>query len=139
MGRYTQPNPVYQADSKEFASTKDFHVSVWSFLDPELVTFVPSLTTVTALALALPSFTEESSFFPSALPIFSNSCANVARGGAPKVSPSSASSPHAGDGDRFGAVGVWACALALDLPVRGGPKRRRGVQSSDGEKSGCSG
>jgi hypothetical protein len=27
----------------------------------------------------------------------------------------------------------------LDLPLRGAPKRRRGVQSSDGEKSGCSG
>jgi hypothetical protein len=29
--------------------------------------------------------------------------------------------------------------LALDLLLRGRAKRRRGVQSSDGEKSGCSG
>src|SRR6266850_2601195 len=134
------PDHPFKSRRQDSKFTKaDFHVSVVSPLDPDLVTFAPSLTAGTALVLAFSSFTGESSFFPSALPIFSNSCARVARGGAPNVSSSSPSSSHAGDGERLGAVGSWNCALVLDLPLRGGPKRRRGVQSSDGEKSGCSG
>jgi hypothetical protein len=102
------------------------------------VTFLLSLRSSVTLALSPLSFTVETGLFPSALPIFSNSCANDARGGT-TTSSSSTSSSDAGDGERFGAADACACALVLDLPLRMGSKRRRGVQSSDGEKSGCSG
>jgi len=104
------------------------------------VTFVLSLRSSVTSALSPLSFTVEAGLFPSALPIFSNSWANDARGGT-MTSSSSTSSSDAGDGERFGAADACACALVLDLdlPLRMGSKRRRGVQSSDGEKSGCSG
>jgi hypothetical protein len=98
---------------------------------------VLSLRSSVTSARSFPSFTEETGLFPSALPIFSNSCASDARGGT--ITSSSPSSSHVGDGERLGAVDACACALILDLPLRKGSKRRRGVQSSDGEKSGCSG
>ena len=115
--------------STAVVTVRNFQVSSSPLLGFNFATFVPSLGTATVPALA----------FPSALPILSNSCASVARGGLPRVSSSSPSSSHAGDGERLGAVDTWPCVLAWDLPLRGGPKRRRGVQSSDGEKSGCSG
>ncbi len=111
----------------------NFHVSISPRLDFDVVTFMPSVP-----PLAFPSLTG-GSFLSSILPILSNSCANVARGGPPRVSSPSPSSSHAGDGERLCAAELRPCALALDLVLRGGPKRRRGVQSSDGEKSGCSG
>lgn len=117
----------------------NLHVSTSPLLGFDVATFVPSLGNATVLPLAFPSFTGGGSFFPSALPILSNSCASVARGGPLRVISSSPSSSHAGDGERLCAVGTWPCVLALDLLLRSGPKRRRGVQSSDGEKSGCSG
>ena len=99
------------------------------------VTFVPSLHSSVTLTLSPLPFTVETGLFPSALLIFSNSCANDARGG----TITSISSSDAGDGERFGAADACDCALVLDLLLRMGSKRRRGVQSSDGEKSGCSG
>ena len=101
------PGHPFKSRRQDSKFTKaDFHISVASPLDPDLVTFVPSLTVGTALVLAFPSFTGESSFFPSALPIFSNSCARVARGGAPNVSSSSPLSSHAGDGERLAPSAV---------------------------------
>jgi hypothetical protein len=117
----------------------NLHVSISPPLGFDVATFVPSLGNTTVPPLAFPSFTGGGSFFPSDLPILSNSCASVARGGPPRVLSSSPSSSHAGDGERLCAVNTWPCVLALDLFLRSGPKRRRGVQSSDGEKSGCSG
>lgn len=105
---------------------------------PNAITFVLSLRSSVVAALSFPSFTGETGLFPSAFPIFSNSCASDARGGT-ITSSSPSSSSHAGDGERFGAADACACAPILDLPLRGGSKRRRGVQSSDGEKSGCLG
>ena len=103
---------------------------------PNAITFVLFLSSSVTSALSFPSFTGERGLFPSALPIFSNSRASDVRGGT--ITSSSPPSSHDGDGERLTAdAGV--CALALDLPLRGGSKRRRGVQSSDGEKSGCSG
>jgi hypothetical protein len=120
---------------------ESLHASISPLLGLDVATFVPSLGNATVPPLAFPSFTFKGagSFFPSALPILSNSCARVARGGPAKVSSSSLSSSHAGDGERFCGVGTWPSVLALDLPLPSGAKRRRGVQSSDGEKSGCSG
>ena len=115
------------------------HVSISPLLGFDVAAFVPSLGNATVPPPVFPSFTGES-FFPSDLPILSNSCASVARGGPPRaLSSSSPSSSHAGDGERLCVVNTWPCDLALDLLLRSGPKRRRGVQSSEGEKSGCSG
>jgi hypothetical protein len=125
--------------STAVVTVRNFQVSTSPLLGFVFATFVPSLGTATVPALAFPSFTGGNSFFPSAFPILSNSCASVVRGGPLRVSSSSPSSSHAGDGERLGAVVTWPCVLDWDLPLRGGPKRRRGVQSSDGEKSGCSG
>ena len=116
---------------------ENHHFSTSPVLGFGVATFVPSLVKATVLPLASSSF-RRGSFFPSALPILSNSCASVARGGPARVLSSSPSS-HAGDGERLCAVDTWPCVLALALLLRGGTKRRRGVQSSDGEKSGCSG
>lgn len=118
---------------------ENLHVSNSPLLGFDVASFVPSSGNATVLPLAFPSFTGGGSFFPSALPILSNSCASVARGGPARVLSSSPSSSHAGDGERLRGVGTRPCVLALDLPLRSGTKRRRGVQSSDGEKSGCSG
>jgi hypothetical protein len=100
---------------------------------------VLSLSPSVTPALSFPSFTGERGLFPSALPIFSNSCASDARGGTITSSSSSPPSSEDGDGERLGAADAGVCALNFDLPLRSGSKRRRGVQSSDGEKSGCSG
>ena len=129
--------PPHFVDSSVHHTVEIFQVSNSPLLRFDGAVFLPSLGIATVLELASPSFTGESDFFPSALPILSNSCASVARGGPPSVSSSSPSSSHAGDGERLD--GVPTCPCVLDLPLRGAPKRRRGVQSSDGEKSGCSG
>jgi len=130
--------PVFVMSTAVFA-IPNFHVNVSSPLELDVVTFMPSLQTAATSVLPFPSFTGESRMFPSVLPILLNSCASVARGGAPKASSSSASSSDAGDGERFDTVCALTCALTLEAPLGGGPKRRRGVQSSDGENSGCSG